>query len=78
MIDVIKPVASAATAGIAAWWVVQGGFPWLILSVLSAAIVGLVVYLAASTLLRAEGARMIWFKAKGVVAKKFNRKFYGS
>ncbi|MCG2579795.1 MAG: lipopolysaccharide biosynthesis protein [Marinobacter sp.] len=73
MTDVIKPVASAAIAGMTAWLAVQSGFPQLILSFFFAGLVGLVVYLVASTLLQAEGARMIWFKIMERLAKKLER-----
>ena len=78
MLDVIKPVASAAVGAGGAWLVLQSGIPWLIISLLAAGFSGLITYLAASTVLGAEGARMVWHKVSGTVSKKLNRKVYGS
>jgi len=58
--------------------VLQSGIPWLIISLLAAGFSGLITYLAASTVLGAEGARIVWHKVSDTVSKKLNRKVYGS
>lgn len=75
--DVVKPMAAAALAGIVAWWAAQVEMPMLILSLLFAGMVGMLVYILASLLLRAEGARMIWVKVFDRLTKKFGKKVYG-
>ena len=75
--DVVKPLAAAGFAGIAAWWVAQLEMPFLILSLLFAGVAGLLIYILASVLLRAEGARMIWLKVNDRLTKKFGKKAYG-
>ncbi|OZC34903.1 hypothetical protein B9Q17_09855 [Marinobacter vinifirmus] len=75
--DVVKPLAAAGFAGISAWWVAQLEMPFLILSLLFAGVAGLLIYILASVLLRAEGARMIWLKVNDRLTKKFGKKAYG-
>ena len=67
--DVIKPIVSAVIAAMVAWCVAQTSFSWPILTLLSAGLVGFLVYLFASFLIRAEGALFIWFKAKEMIVK---------
>lgn len=76
MTDIMKPVVAGAIAGMAAWRVAQLEMPFLILSLLFAGMAGLLVYILASVLLRAEGARMIWLKVNDRLTKKLGRNVY--
>ncbi len=60
--DAIKPLAAAFFAGTAAWWASQVGISSMIICILFAGVVGVVGYLMASLLLRAEGAQIVWLK----------------
>ncbi|HEC99227.1 MAG TPA: lipopolysaccharide biosynthesis protein [Proteobacteria bacterium] len=75
--DVMKPLASAAFAGIAAWRATQAGIPFPTISILFAIAVGVVVYFLTSFLLRTEGALMFWLKVSDRLTKKFGKKIYG-
>lgn len=77
MMDVMKPIAAGGVAGAAAWWSSQAEIQLLLVSLLFAGMVGLFVYILASLLLRAEGARMIWVKVFDRLTKKFGKKVYG-
>ncbi|WP_288365934.1 lipopolysaccharide biosynthesis protein [uncultured Marinobacter sp.] len=60
--DVSKPLVSAGSAALTSWWAAQTEFSFLILTLTVSGIAGVVVYLAVSVVLKAEGARMIWLK----------------
>lgn len=68
--DVVKPLVAAGFAGVAGWWVAQIEMPFLLMSLLLAGLAGMFVYILASILLRAEGARMVWLKASDRLLKK--------
>src|SRR5690554_1878391 len=68
--DVVKPLVAAGLAGLAGYWVAQIEMPWLPVSLLFAGLAGMFVYILASILLRAEGARMVWLKASDGLLKK--------
>lgn len=68
--DVVKPLVAAGFAGVAGWWVAQIEMPFLLMSLLFAGLAGMFVYILASILLRAEGARMVWLKASDRLLKK--------
>lgn len=65
MTDIMKPVVAGAVAGAAAWWVAHIEMPWLVVSLIFAGLAGMLVYILASVLFRAEGAWMVWLKASG-------------
>lgn len=68
--DVVKPLVAAGLTGLAGYWVAQIEMPWLPVSLLFAGLAGMFVYILASILLRAEGARMVWLKASDRLLKK--------
>lgn len=71
MQDVVKPLAASALAGAVTWWTTHAGLTSLIASMFIAGVAGMVSYVVASFLLKAEGIWMIWFKVSGKLAKKF-------
>lgn len=74
IVDVIKPISAGAIAGISAWVAAQGGITVPILSLFFSCTVGLGVYIVASALFKAEGARMICLKISGLIMKKLREK----
>lgn len=75
--DVVKPLAAAGAASFAAYLTAQTEVSFLIVTLTLSGIVGVFVYLAASFVLRAEGARMIWTQASGRLKQKVGPKAYG-
>lgn len=76
-IDVIKPVTSAAAAGIVAWWVSNYSTSWPIFVLIVSGVLGLITYCMVSFFLRAEGASMVWNIARTAILKNFNKKRVG-
>src|SRR5690606_25917047 len=74
--DVVKPLTAALIAGLAGWWVTQADITILFISILLGGVGGLLVYLLASFLLKAEGAWMVWSKVSDRWVKKFGKKIY--
>lgn len=67
--DVLPPISAAGLAGIAAWWVAHCVVSLPIMALLLAGMVGLLVYVVASILLGAEGAKVIWRHASNRLIK---------
>lgn len=57
--DVMKPIISASVAGVAAWFVAAQGLGGVFLGFISAGLVGLMLYLAISVLIGAEGFKIM-------------------
>ena len=66
--DVMKPLIAGTLAGLSSWFVSQTGTSILFLSLFFSSVVGVAVYLLASLLLSAEGARIVWNKVSNRLA----------
>jgi hypothetical protein len=76
-VDFIKPVVSAAVAGIVAFSIPSYRTSWPFLSLVVSGVLGLITYLMDSIFLRAEGATMVWNTVYVSISKKFNEKRFG-
>jgi lipopolysaccharide exporter len=78
MMDIFKPVCGAALGAMVAWWATQAEIPFPFISILFSGALGLLVYLLASFLLKAEGAWMVWSKVSNRWMKKFGKRYLGT
>lgn len=60
--DVVKPLMAAVIAAAVAWWATHAEISLPFVLILLGGVLGLLVYLLSSFLLKAEGALMIWSK----------------
>ena len=74
--DVVKPLFTALVAGFGSWFLVGQGEGYSFLGLVGAGLMGTLCYVVMSFAIRAEGASMLFIKARAIKYKKLRTKVY--